>query len=115
MTTTLDRLQGRIEALYVDKLDGLVDTASFESLAAKWSKEKEALAASIAEHKAIRSSYAGSCQTISNAVSSAQAIFSSREPMEQRRLIETFVERSEWREGALKAHLRAPFDRMVLL
>ena len=46
-----DRLQNRIDAMYLDKLDGVVDSARFERMAGEWREDQESLMRSMEAHQ----------------------------------------------------------------
>jgi site-specific DNA recombinase len=51
------RLQGRIEAMYVDKLDGKIDGAFFDGKAREWREEQDRIQRTIEEHQDANQSY----------------------------------------------------------
>lgn len=51
------RLQSRVEAMYVDKLDGRVDAVFFDRKAAEWREEQGRLMRAIEEHQAEDQTY----------------------------------------------------------
>ena len=53
----MSRLQNRIEAMYVDKLDGRVDAAFFDRKAAEWRAEQGRLMRAIKEHQSADQTY----------------------------------------------------------
>jgi site-specific DNA recombinase len=48
-----DRLQSRMRAMYVDKLDGKVDGAFFDRMSAEWRAEQDRCLHEIARHRAV--------------------------------------------------------------
>ena len=51
------RLQARLEAMYVDKLDGRVDGAFFDRMSAKWRGEQDSCLREIDRHQTANRSY----------------------------------------------------------
>ena len=51
------RLQDRINAMYVDKLDGIVDTAFFEKMSNQWREEQNRCLREIEQHQNADKSY----------------------------------------------------------
>ena len=51
------RLQDRINAMYVDKLDGLVDTAFYERMSNQWREEQSCCQREIERHQNADKSY----------------------------------------------------------
>ena len=52
-----DRLQNRLDAMYVDKLDGRIDEAFYDRKAGEWRTEQDRLLRSIEEHRVADRSY----------------------------------------------------------
>ena len=52
-----DRLQNRIHAAYVDKLDGTIDAAFYEKIAAEWQAEQDRCLRDIERHQGAERSY----------------------------------------------------------
>jgi site-specific DNA recombinase len=52
-----DRLQNRVHAAYVDKLDGRIDTAFFDRISAEWRREQERCLCEIEQHQEADQSY----------------------------------------------------------
>ena len=46
------RLQSRIDAMYIDKLNGRVDAAFFDRMAAEWRAEQDRILRAVEEHQA---------------------------------------------------------------
>jgi site-specific DNA recombinase len=51
------RLQNRIDVMYLDKLDGRIETAFFDSKSAEWRAEQDRLLRDVATHPAANQTY----------------------------------------------------------
>jgi site-specific DNA recombinase len=89
--TVPSRLQNRIEAMYVDKLDGRVDTVFFDRKAAEWRTEQSRLMRAIENHQAADQTYLE----------------------EGIRLLDFVLSNCTWKGGALQATFRQPFDLLI--
>jgi site-specific DNA recombinase len=82
------RFQNRIEAMYVDKFDGRVDTIFFDWKAAEWRAEQERLRR-------------------------AHELFQKQEPREKRRLLDFVLSKCTWKGGELRDTVRQPFNLII--
>jgi hypothetical protein len=104
-----DRLQNRIHAMYVDKLDGR-STASFSSecrvSGARCQRDIE-------RHQTADQSYLEEGVRILELAQNAQRLFERQEPREKRRLLNFLVSNCSWKGGELTIVLRQPFDLLA--
>ena len=107
------RLQNRLDAMYVDKLDGRIDSASFERLAAGWRAEQADCLRLIEQHQTANRSYMAEGVRLLELASNAQRLFEKQEAREKRRLLDFLVSNCSWRDGQLKAEFRQPFDLLA--
>ena len=108
-----DRFQNRIHAMYVDKLDGRVDPDFFDRMSAEWRTEQDRCQREIARHQSADQSYLEEGVALLELARNAQRLFKKQEPREKRRLLDFVVSNCTWRDGALKATLRQPFDLLA--
>ncbi len=104
-----DRIQARIQAMYVDKLDAKVDPGMFEHLSADWRKQQDRCLREIERRQSADQHYLEEGVTILEMARNAQRLFDSEEPMQKRRLLNFLVSNSTWANGELNANLREPF------
>ncbi len=104
-----DRIQSRIQAMYVDKLDGKVDPGMFENLSVNWRKQQDQCLRDIERHQSADQHYLEEGVTMLEMARNAQRLFDNEQPMEKRRLLNFVVSNSTWANGELKATLREPF------
>jgi site-specific DNA recombinase len=107
------RLQDRIEAMYVDKLDGRVDTVFFDRKAAEWRAEQGRLLRVIEEHQTADQTYLEEGIRLLELGRRAHELFQKQEPREKRRLLDFVLSNCTWKDGALQATFRQPFDLII--
>ena len=108
-----DRLQTRMHAMYVDKLDGKVDGAFFERMSAEWRAEQDRCLREIERHQAADQSYLEEGVRLLELARNAQRLFEKQEPREKRRLLNFVVSNCSWKGGELAARLRQPFELLA--
>ena len=108
-----DRLQNRIHAAYVDKLDGTIDAAFFEKMSEEWRAEQDRCLRDIERHQGADQSYLEDGVRLIELAQNAQRLFEKQDSREKRRLLNFLVSNSSWRDGELTVTLRQPFDLIV--
>ena len=107
------RLQDRINAMYVDKLDGLVDTAFYDRMSNQWREEQNRCQREIERHQNADKSYKDEGIALLDLARNAQRLFVSQEPREKRRLLNFVLSNCSWEDGEVIATFRQPFDKLV--
>ena len=105
-----DRLQNRIHAAYVDKLDGAIEPAFFEKISMEWRGEQDRCLRDIERHQGADRSYLEDGVRLIELAQNAQRLFEKQDSREKRRLLNFLVSNSSWQDGELTATLRQPFD-----
>jgi site-specific DNA recombinase len=113
LRTEYDRLQNRIHAMYVDKLDGKVDDIFFERMSGEWRAEQDRCLREIEWHQTADQSYLEEGVRILELARNAQRLFEKQEPREKRRLLNFLVSNCSWKGGKLTIVLRQPFDLLA--
>ncbi|MFM1815668.1 MAG: hypothetical protein RLZ98_2363 [Pseudomonadota bacterium] len=108
-----DRLQGRIHAMYVDKLDGRIDDAFFDEMSDQWRGEQEKCRKQIERLETADQSYLEDGVRILELAHNAQRLFAQQEPREKRRLLNFVVSNSSWKDRQLHATFQQPFDMIA--
>jgi site-specific DNA recombinase len=103
------RLQERIHAMYVDKLDGLIDAEFFERTSRGWREEQARCQRQIEQHQAADQSYLDEGVQLLELARSAQSLFSRQDPREKRRLLNFVLSNCAWEDGTINAEFRQPF------
>ena len=107
------RLNDRIHAMYVDKLDGLVDTAFFEKMSNQWREEQSRCQRETERHQNADKSYLEEGVQLLELARNAQRLFAQQEPREKRRLLNFLLSNCTWEDGEVVATFREPFDLLA--
>ena len=107
------RLGDRINAMYLDKLDGRVDGAFFDKMSAEWREEQNRCLREIERHEAAEQSYMDEGVQILELARNAQRLFERQEPREKRRLLNFVLSNCSWEDGEVVATFRQPFDLLA--
>jgi site-specific DNA recombinase len=107
------RLQDRINAMYVDKLDGIIDTAFFEKMSNQWRAEQNRCLREIEQHQNADKSFMDEGVKLLDLARNAQRLFAKQEPREKRRLLNFVLSNCTWEDGEVVATFRQPFDMLA--
>jgi site-specific DNA recombinase len=107
------RLQDRIHAMYVDKLDGVIDSAFYERMSSGWRDDQVHLQRRIEQHQAADKNYLVEGVQLMELAQSAQRQFAGQEPREKRRLLNFVLSNCAWDDGQVVAELRQPFNLLA--
>ncbi len=107
------RLQQRIDAMYLDKLDGRVDTAFFDKKATEWRSEQARVRDSIAAHETANKGYMDEGILLLELAQTAGKLYQTRPVREKRRLLDFVCSNSSWANGKLSVTYRQPFDMLA--
>jgi site-specific DNA recombinase len=108
-----DRLQARVHAMYVDKLDGKIDGAFFERVSAEWRAQQNYCSRQIERHKSADQSYLEEGVRLLELAQNARRLFEKQESREKRRLLNFVVSNSTWKGKKLEVSLQQPFDLLL--
>jgi site-specific DNA recombinase len=108
-----DRLQNRIHAMYLDKLDGSIDATFFERMSAEWRAEQDRCLREIERHQAADQSYLEEGVQLLELAKNAHRLFKKQQPREKRRLLNFVVSNCSWKDGQMTPILRQPFDLLA--
>jgi site-specific DNA recombinase len=106
----IERLQNRIHAMYIDKLDGRIDRSFYVQMSEQWRVEQEKLMQEINLHQAADQCYLDEGVRLLELARSAQRLFVKQGPDEQRRMLNFVLSNSTWKRGELSITFRQPFD-----
>jgi hypothetical protein len=96
--------------MYMDKLDGRITQEFFDKQAATLRREQDVLLCKIQGiQKAALAPVAHAIDML-RLTSQASELFLQQPASEQRRLLQTVVERAAWKDGALRTTLFEPFE-----
>jgi site-specific DNA recombinase len=107
------RIGDRINAMYLDKLDGRVDSAFFDKMSAEWREEQNRCLREIVRHESAEQSYMDEGVQILELARNAQKLFERQQPREKRRLLNFVLSNCSWEDGEVVANFRQPFDLLA--
>lgn len=107
------QLQDRLDAMYVDKLDGRISLEYYERISGQWRGEQDALLRAIQSHQGADHDYMEEGIQLLELAQRAHGLFLQQEPREQRRLLNFVLEDCSWKEGTLTPVYRPPFDLLA--
>lgn len=108
------RLQSRIDAMYLDKLDGRIDVAFFDSKSAEWRAEQDRLLRDVETHQNANQTYVEEGVQLLHLAQRAHELFERQVAAEKRRLLSFLLSNCVWKGGVLTAEYRQPFDMLAL-
>ncbi|MCW5737878.1 MAG: recombinase family protein, partial [Enhydrobacter sp.] len=107
------RLDDRIHAMYVDKLDGKIGGDFFDRFAGEWRQEQASLQREIDRHQRADESFMDEGIQILELARNAQKLFERQAPREKRRLLNFVLSNCVWDDGDVRATFRQPFDLLA--
>ena len=107
------RLGERINAMYIDKLDGKIGGDFFDRFAGEWRAEQNRLQREIDRHEVAEQSYMEEGVQILELARNAQGLFERQEPRQKRRLLNFLLSNCSWEDGEVRATFRQPFDLLA--
>lgn len=105
-----ERLQKRIESMYIDKLDGTIDDGFYDRMQAQWREERTRCLKDIERHHRADDSYIDSGVALLRLAKDAHRIFEAKGPDEKRTLLNLVLSNCSWANGELLTEFRQPFD-----
>ncbi len=107
------RLQNRIDAMYLDKLDGRIGATFFDHKAAEWRAEQDRIQRMIQQHQSANQSYLEEGIHLLDLANRAYDLFRKQPPSEKRRLLNFVLSNCTWKGGELSVEFRQPFDMLA--
>ncbi|TLN01640.1 hypothetical protein FDZ73_15035 [bacterium] len=109
-----DKLQKRLDALYVDKLDGVVSAESYQRLSSEWNAELSSIGYKIDQHQRASKDYLDNGIKLLELAQHAVIIHKNSSAEEKRRILKIVHSNSFWRDGELTANYQKPFDLLAV-
>ncbi len=103
------RLQRRLDQMYVDKLDGVIDADSYARNARQWQEEIRAHRRAMTRHDDAKQSYLEEGLLILTLGQEAPELFERATREEKRELLGHMVSNSTWAHGKLTVEFRKPY------
>ena len=107
------RVEQRLEAMYVDKLDGNIGVRFYEEKSAQWREEQKDILRRLEEHQSASQSYMDEGIALMELATRAADLFEEQSASEKRRLLEFVLSNSIWASGELTPVFRQPFDMLA--
>lgn len=107
------KLQHRIDAIYIDKLDGVVTPEFYDQKRTEWRAEQERCQRSIASHRYANDAYMQDGVRLLELASSAGRLFRKQSGAEKRRLLGFLVSNCTLADGKVIVTLKQPFDMIA--
>jgi len=109
-----ERLEARLEVLYEDRLDGRIDTATYDKKARDIRQQLEQIRRRINDTKVIAFPAVSQAVDLMALTSRAADLFLEQDGAEQRRLLHLVLQEATWKGGELRMCLREPFENLTL-
>ena len=108
------RIQARIDAMYLDKLDGRIDAEFYDRNATEWRAEQARIASDIQMHHNSSGSHVEQGIRLLALARRAHELFENQPVSEKRKLLDFLLSNCKWKNGELKAQYRQPFDALAV-
>lgn len=113
LQTEYERLRRRVQAVYMDKLDGRVDAAFYDQITETMRADQDRCLSEIKWHQNAERSYMEDGIALLELAGKAQRLFVSADPDRKRRLLNFVLSNCVWKDGELSAEFKHPFDMLV--
>ncbi|MBZ9993160.1 recombinase family protein [Mesorhizobium sp. BH1-1-4] len=107
------RLEDRLHAMYLDKLDGRIDNAFYDRMSAQWRTEQTRLLREIERHGSAEESYMEDGIRLLELARNASRLFAKQPVHEKKRLLNLVLSNCHWDQGKVHAIFRQPFDLLA--
>ncbi len=107
------RLQDRIGAMYIDKLDGEITQKFFDEKSDEWRREQEDIIDKIRTHQQANKSYIDEGIRFLELGQRAAFLYAKQDDMEKRKILDFLLSNSKWKDGKLIPNYRKPFDLLA--
>ena len=108
------RLQHRLDAMYIDKLDGTISQAFFDQKSSEWRSEQADILRKIEQHQRANQTYVDEGVRLLELAQRATRLYERQEMREKRRLLDFVFSNSTWKDGCLIPTYRKPFDMLAV-
>lgn len=108
-----NRLQQRIDAMYIDKLDGRVSEEFYDRMRAQWRDEQARCASDIERHESADDTYMDEGVELLKLAKDAHRLFEKQSAKEKSRMLNFLLSNCTWANGTLSAEFKQPFDSLA--
>ena len=109
-----NRLQSRVETMYLDRLDGRISAEFFDEKSREWREQQKHIEIRMNQLLTTNLRSASEAVQIMKSVSQACAAFSGAQPPQQRALAAALMENATWKAEKFESDWKSPFDKMAL-
>lgn len=109
------KLQDRVDAMYIDKLDGKISEEFFNRKREEWTAEQGDILRKIEQHQGANRSYFEEGTRLLELAQKVVILYEKQEMQEKRRLLNFVFSNSTWKDGKLTPAYRKPFDLLAQL
>jgi site-specific DNA recombinase len=110
LQTQSDKIRRRLNAMYMDKLDGRVDEFFFDQKSKEWKKEQYDIFRKIEHHQRADRLYMDEGVKLLELAQRAVTLYEKQNMREKRRIINFVCSNSPCKDGRLLPNYRKPFD-----
>jgi hypothetical protein len=96
--------------MYMDKLDGRITQEFFDKQATTWRREQDGLFRRIQDIQRTMPAPVDQAIDMLRLTSRAGELFLQQPALEQRRILQTVIEKAAWKDGLLRTTLFEPFE-----
>jgi site-specific DNA recombinase len=107
------RIQRRLDTMYVDKLDGLIDARTFQRHSETWRQDLRKHRSTIARQEDANRNYIEEGIMLLELAQQAHELFDEQTPEQKRRLLHHVLSNSSWANGKLEVEYRVPFSHIA--
>lgn len=109
-----DKLQKRLDAIYLDKLDGKITREFYEQRSNQWRREQQDILRKIEKHQGANWAYVDEGIRLLELAQRAAILYEKQDMLEKRRLLNFVCSNSIWKDGKLIPNYRKPFDLLAV-
>ena len=108
-----NRLQQRVDAMYIDKLDGRVSEEFYDRMRSQWRDEQARCARDIERHEQADDSYMDEGIELLKLAKDAHRLFEKQPAKEKSQMLNFLLSNCTWAHGKLSAEFKQPFDSLA--
>ncbi|MFZ5452535.1 MAG: zinc ribbon domain-containing protein [Thermodesulfobacteriota bacterium] len=108
------KLQDRLDAMYIDKLDGKIAQEFYDRKNEEWRREQAEILRKIEKHQNANTAYLEEGTRILELAQHAVILYEKQDMPKKRRLLNFVLSISTWKDGRLTPGYRKPFDLLAV-
>lgn len=114
LTQQKQRLEDRLEKMYMDKLDGVISEEEYTRLSKKFRSDLTDLKFKVEQLEGNNEVSIDNGKRLLELSQKAASLYSAQIPAEKRKLLNSLYSNSTWAGGELTANYRKPFDMIAV-